>query len=91
MVDIDRIIRERDVASVERFLPTVVQYVLENDQAELLDTNFVKMFRISQLSVEYLLFCKKCLDNTVVLLKKEIFKLKEVIKSKLKVLILKLH
>lgn len=91
MVDIDRIIRERDVASVERFLPTVVQYVLENDQAELLDTNFVKMFRISQLSVEYLLFCKKYLDNTVVLLKKEIFKLKEVIKSKLKVLILKLH
>ncbi|XP_018561298.1 zinc finger protein DZIP1 [Anoplophora glabripennis] len=77
LVDIDRIIKERDVASVERFLSTVVQYVLENDQAELLDTNFVKMFRISQLSVEYLLFCKKYLDNTVVLLKKEISKLKE--------------
>lgn len=83
-MDIDRIIKERDVASVERFLPTVVQYVLENDQAELLDTNFVKMFRVSQLSVEYLLFCKKYLDNTVVLLKKEISKLKEVIQIQTK-------
>ncbi|KAJ8979526.1 hypothetical protein NQ317_017674 [Molorchus minor] len=35
------------------------------------------MFRMSQLSVEYLLFCKKYLDNTVVILKKELSKLKE--------------
>lgn len=31
----------------------------------------MKVFRISQLAVEYLLFCKKYLDNTIVLLKKE--------------------
>ncbi|KAJ8916183.1 hypothetical protein NQ315_016322 [Exocentrus adspersus] len=77
LVDIERIIKERDVASIERFLPTVIQFALDNDQAELLDTNFVKMFRMSQLSVEYLLFCKRYLDNTVVLLKKDVSKLKE--------------
>ncbi|KAJ8951822.1 hypothetical protein NQ318_019796 [Aromia moschata] len=65
LVDVDRVVRERDVASIERFIPTVVQYILESDQAEVLDTNFVKLFRMSQLSVEYLLFCKKYLDNTV--------------------------
>ncbi|CAG9858451.1 unnamed protein product [Phyllotreta striolata] len=81
LIDIDRIIKERDVASVDRNISTVVQYVLENDQAEVLDVNFVKVFRLSQLSVEYLLFCKKYLDKTVVLLKKELNKLKEEIKE----------
>ncbi|KAJ8935071.1 hypothetical protein NQ314_013016 [Rhamnusium bicolor] len=40
LVDIDRIVKERDVASVERCIPTVVQFILESDQAEVLDTNF---------------------------------------------------
>ncbi|XP_056637375.1 cilium assembly protein DZIP1L [Diorhabda sublineata] len=77
LIDIDRIIKERDVASVERNLSIVVQFVLDNDQAEVLDSNFVKLFRLAQLSVEYLLFCKKYLDKTVVLLKKDIIKMKE--------------
>ncbi|XP_072397876.1 uncharacterized protein DZIP1 [Diabrotica undecimpunctata] len=81
LIDIDRIIKERDVASVERNIPIVVQYVLESDQAIVLDSNFVKLFRLSQLSVEYLLFCKKYLDKTVVLLKKDVSKLKQELKE----------
>uniref|UniRef100_A0A6P7GRQ8 Zinc finger protein Dzip1 n=1 Tax=Diabrotica virgifera virgifera TaxID=50390 RepID=A0A6P7GRQ8_DIAVI len=81
LIDIDRIIKERDVASVERNISIVVQYVLENDQAIVLDSNFVKLFRLSQLSVEYLLFCKKYLDKTVVLLKKDVTKLKQELKE----------
>ncbi|KAG5897168.1 hypothetical protein JTB14_022531 [Gonioctena quinquepunctata] len=81
IVNIDRIIKERDVASVERYIPTVLQYVLDKDQAEILDTNFVNLFRMSQLSVEYLLFCKKYLDNTVIIMKKDITKLKQEVKQ----------
>lgn len=78
MIDVETILKERDVGAVDRFIPTIVQYILEEEQAKVLDINFVKMFRISQLAVEFLLFCKKYLDNTVVLLKKELAKQKEV-------------
>nr|CAH7737657.1 unnamed protein product [Callosobruchus chinensis] len=64
LIDIDRVIKERDVATVEQFLSIVVGYVLDTEHAEILDTNFVKVFRMSQLAVEYLLFCKRYLDNT---------------------------
>lgn len=76
--DIDRVIKERDINTVEQYIPLVVHYILEDDQAEILDNNFVKIFKISQLAIEYLLFCKKYLDNTVVLLKKEMARLKQV-------------
>ncbi|KAL1496980.1 hypothetical protein ABEB36_008018 [Hypothenemus hampei] len=74
IVDIEKIIKERDVASVDRHISTVIQYILDEEQSKLLDYNFVKIFRLSQLAVEYLLFCKKYLDNTVALLKKELTK-----------------
>lgn len=78
LVDIEEIIKETDIATVDKHISTILNYVLDNEQAELLDNNFVKMFQISQLAVEYLLFCKKYLDNTVVLLKKELGTIKEV-------------
>lgn len=78
LLDIDRIVKERDISTVEQYIPIVIHYVLEDDQAEILDSSFVKIFRISQLAIEYLLFCKKYLDNTVVLLKKEMSRLKKV-------------
>lgn len=78
LLDIDRVIKERDITVIEQYIPLAIHYKLEDDQAEILDANFVKIFRISQLAIEYLLFCKKYLDNTVVLLKKEMSKLKQV-------------
>lgn len=58
--------------TVERFIPFVTQFALEGEQVKILDPCFVKVFRISQLAVEYLVFCKKYLDNTIILLKKEL-------------------
>jgi len=37
-----------------------------------LDPNFVKLFRLAQLSVEYLLYCKQYLDHSVIILKDEL-------------------
>lgn len=78
LFDIDRVVKERDITLLEQYIPIVIQYVLEDDQAVVLDSNFVKIFRISQLAIEYLQFCKKYLDNTVVLLKRELSKLNQV-------------
>lgn len=77
-MDIDRIVKERDILTVEQYTPLVIHYVLDDEQAEILNSSFVKIFRISQLAIEYLLFCKKYLDNTVVLLKKEMTRIKQV-------------
>lgn len=60
------------MCTIERFIPFVSQFALEGEQVKVLDPCFVKVFRISQLAVEYLVFCKKYLDNTVILLKKEL-------------------
>lgn len=39
---------------------------------QILDGNFVKLFRLAQLAVEYLLYCKQYLDQGVVILKDEL-------------------
>lgn len=39
---------------------------------KILDSNFVKLFRLAQLSVEYLLYCKQYLDHSVIILKDEL-------------------
>lgn len=64
--------------TIDRFIPLITQFALEGDQVKVLDPCFVKIFRISQLAVEYLLFCKKYLDNTINLLKKELAAVSEV-------------
>lgn len=78
MLDVDAVIQERDVGTIERYIPIVVHFKLDPEQIQVLDPNFVKMFRVSLLSIQYLIFCKKYLDNTVVLLKKELSKYSEV-------------
>lgn len=72
LIDVETVIREKDVSTLERFISLVTEFCLEGEQVKVLDQSFVKVFRISQLIIEYLLFCKKYLDNTVVLLKKEL-------------------
>ena len=71
-------VEDRDFATIEKFIPCVTKFVLDSEQAQLLDESFVKTFRLSQLSIQYLLYCKKYLDNTVILVKDEVKKLKEV-------------
>lgn len=70
-LDIERLIRDRDLATIERYMGTVVEFKIDNEQARILDPKFVKIFQLGQLAVQYLLYCKKYLDNTVVHLKND--------------------
>ena len=83
-IDVDRIIRERDLNTVDENVNNVVDYCLESEyDVKILDPNFVKLFRLSQLAVEYLLYCKQYLDQSVVILKEELkYKLEENVKLK---------
>lgn len=74
MLDIDRIIRERDIAIVEKHLDNILDYSLDNDELKILDNSFVKLFQLYQLGIEFLLYCKKFLDRTVVTLKNDLQK-----------------
>ncbi|XP_044751282.1 zinc finger protein DZIP1 isoform X2 [Coccinella septempunctata] len=77
LLDLDKVIEERDVGIIEQFLPSVVQYNIDtNEHLGILDPNFLKLFRMSQLAVEYLLFCKKYLDHNVIMLKDEMKEVK---------------
>ncbi|GJQ85625.1 hypothetical protein Trydic_g20175 [Trypoxylus dichotomus] len=77
LLDIDRVVRDRDVAVLEKHMPTILNYSLDEEQTKILEPTFVKVFQLSQLSMQYLQFCKRYLDNTVVLLKKELHRHKQ--------------
>lgn len=61
-----------------------MDYHLETEyDVKILDPNFVKLFRLAQLSVEYLLYCKQYLDQSVIILKDELrLKLEENVRLK---------
>ncbi|XP_012274447.1 zinc finger protein Dzip1 [Orussus abietinus] len=84
LIDIDRVIQERDFYTVDENVNNVVDYCLESEyDVKILDPNFVKLFRLAQLAVEYLLYCKQYLDQSVVILKHELkLKLEENVKFK---------
>ncbi|XP_011145634.2 zinc finger protein DZIP1L isoform X1 [Harpegnathos saltator] len=72
-IDIDRVIRERDFSTIDENINNVIDYCLESEyDVKILDSNFVKLFRLAQLSVEYLLYCKQYLDHSVIILKDEL-------------------
>lgn len=74
ILDVDRIIRERDIASIDKYISNILQYNFDDNEMNILDPNFVKFIRLNQLSTEYLLFCKKYLDSTVTTLKNDLEK-----------------
>lgn len=72
-IDIDKLIRERDFSTIDENINNVIDYSLESEyNLKILDPNFVKLFRLAQLSVEYLLYCKQYLDHSVIILKDEL-------------------
>ncbi|KAL2730828.1 zinc finger protein Dzip1 [Vespula squamosa] len=72
-IDIDRLIIERDFITVDENINNVINYNLKNEyDLKILDSNFVKVFRLAQLAVEYLLYCKQYLDQSVIILKDEL-------------------
>ena len=70
--------------TVEENVNNIIHYSLENeDDVDILDPNFVKLFRLAQLAVEYLLYCKQYLDQSVMIMKEELkSKIEENIKLK---------
>ncbi|XP_078033157.1 DAZ interacting zinc finger protein 1 isoform X2 [Augochlora pura] len=83
-IDIDRIIRDRDFYVIDDNINSVIDYSLESEyDIKILDPSFVKLFRLAQLAVEYLLYCKEYLDHSVVILKDELrSKIEENVKLK---------
>ncbi|XP_076295278.1 DAZ interacting zinc finger protein 1 [Lasioglossum baleicum] len=83
-IDIDRIIRDRDFYVIDDNINSVIDYSLESEyDIKILDSSFVKLFRLAQLAVEYLLYCKEYLDHSVVILKDELkSKIEENVKLK---------
>lgn len=72
-IDIDRLIIERDFITVDENINNVINYNLKNEyDLKILDSSFVKVFRLAQLAVEYLLYCKQYLDQSVIILKDEL-------------------
>lgn len=59
--------------TIDENVNNVVDYSLESEyDVKILDPNFVKLFRLAQLAVEYLLYCKQYLDHSVIILKDEL-------------------
>ncbi|KAK2579073.1 hypothetical protein KPH14_012668 [Odynerus spinipes] len=72
-INIDKVIKERDFVTVDENINNIISYNLENEyDIKILDSNFVKVFQLAQLTVEYLLYCKQYLDQSVIILKDEL-------------------
>lgn len=66
-------IGERDFSTIDENVNNIVDCCLESEyDVKILEPNFVKLFRLAQLAVEYLLYCKQYLDRSVVILKDEL-------------------
>jgi len=73
LLDIDRLIRERDLESLQSVFSTITSCNLNNDyDVKVLDPNFVKLFRLAQLSVDYLQYCRHYLDHCVIVLQEQL-------------------
>lgn len=56
-VDMDKLVKEIDLSSLETLLNNITYANLDKEDMERLgDAHFVKLFRMSQLTIEYLLY-----------------------------------
>ena len=55
--DIDKVVKDVDLKQLEGLLQNITYASLERDDLERLgDAHFIKLFKLSQLSIEYLLY-----------------------------------
>lgn len=72
IIDVDHLIQERDLYSLHENLSNIVNYRLENEpDFKILSEDFIKMFKLAQLSVDYLMYSVQHLLNSVELLREE--------------------
>lgn len=62
--DVDRIATEMDLRSLESILQNITYSQLDREDLERMgDAHFVKLFRLSQLSIEYLIYTQNYLET----------------------------
>lgn len=76
-IDIDNLIHERDFVNLEDNINNVINCNLDGEyDLKILDPNFIKLFKLAQLSTEYLVFMQdyllKCLQSVQLQLKESL-------------------
>jgi hypothetical protein len=65
-VDIDRLVQEKDLVSLQENLISIINYNLDSEyDVKILDPNFVKLFKLAQLSIDYLMYSEQHAYNCV--------------------------
>eukprot|EP00158_Paraphelidium_tribonemae_P009673 Partr_v1_DN28927_c4_g1_i4_m25223 putative DAZ interacting protein len=59
-VNMDKLVRERDIVSLQKVLENVTFCDIEKEAFDNMDPNYIKLFQLSQLIAEYLLHCQVC-------------------------------
>lgn len=77
-MDIESIIFNSEVTILERHINDVIYYSLQGEEIKILDPKFVKLFRLAQLTIEYLIFCLHYLDKGFVQLQDNISVIRKV-------------
>ena len=63
-IDVEKVVREVDLKQLEQLLQNITYAQLDRDDLERLgDLHFIKLFKISQLSIEYLLYTQTYLES----------------------------
>lgn len=63
-LDVHGIQRETDVAALQEVIDNITFCDIEGEDVRYVDPNFVRMFQVSQLIIEYLLYCQNALQET---------------------------
>lgn len=63
-VDLDKVVKEVDLKSLELLLQNITFATIDRDDLERLgDNHFIKLFRLTQFSIEYLLYTQNYLES----------------------------
>ena len=63
-LDLDKIVRDVDLKQLESMLQNLTYAQLDREDMERLgDAHFIKLFRLSQLSIEYLIYTQNYLET----------------------------
>lgn len=72
-IDIDKIVRERDLETLQDLLSCVMSCNLSSEyDLKILDPNFLKIFQLAQLATDFLLYCRNYLDHCVTVMQEQL-------------------
>ncbi|PSN33890.1 hypothetical protein C0J52_09559 [Blattella germanica] len=65
-LDVDRLVQDRDLVALQENLISVINYNLDSEyDVKILDPNFIKLFKLAQLSIDYLMYSEQHLYNCI--------------------------